>query len=479
MALHHTHHNSVYRLASGGSGTLTGVAKAVTIIGGGLAGSEAALQLASRGIAVELWEQRPAVMTEAHATEQLAELVCSNSFKSDDPARAPGLLKQELRELGSRLIPLADAHRVPGGAALCVDRGGFSAAVTELIESEPLITLHREHLTDLAGLATDPKRIAIVATGPLTSGQLWEQLSALVGSGGSYFYDATAPIVSADSVDLEIAFAQSRYGKGEGQDYLNCPLDETQYAAFRAALIDAEQYPLSAGDDYRLFEGCLPIEELARRGLDTMRFGPLKPRGLSDPRSGREPYAAVQLRWEDTLRRALSLVGFQTRLRFGEQQRAFRLIPGLGQARFLRHGRMHRNSYLDAPRVLKPTLQLKAHPRLLVAGQLTGLEGYIAAVATGLWAGINAHLLLSGGEPHVPPETSCLGAMLSFMANPLHEDYKPTSFQFGMCSWLPERIRRKEKAALIQRRAAEAWDSMREDLGLAGSRLILSKPGGS
>jgi methylenetetrahydrofolate--tRNA-(uracil-5-)-methyltransferase len=418
-------------------------------------------------------------MTAAHTTEQLAELVCSNSFKSDDPARAPGLLKQELRELGSRLIPLADAHRVPGGAALCVDRERFSAAVTELIERQPLITLRREQFADLAALAADPGRIAIIATGPLTSGALWEQLSALAGSGGSYFYDATAPIVSADSVDLEIVFAQSRYGKGAGRDYLNCPLDEARYATFRAALIDAEQYPLSAGDDYRLFEGCLPVEELARRGADTMRYGPLKPRGLSDPRTGREPYAAVQLRWEDALQSALSLVGFQTRLRFGEQERVFQLIPGLSRARFLRHGRMHRNSYLDAPRVLSPTLQLKAHPRLLIAGQLTGLEGYLAAVATGLWAGINAAQLLGGAEPRVPPETSCLGAMLRFMASPLQADYKPTSFQFGMCTWLPERIRRREKAALIQRRASEAWNSMREDLGLAGSRLITSKSGGS
>jgi len=447
------------------------MSNAVTIIGGGLAGSEAALQLASRGIAVELWEQRPAVMTAAHITEQLAELVCSNSFKSDDPARAPGLLKQELRELGSRVIALADEHRVPGGAALCVDRERFSAAVTELIEQEPLITLRREQFDDLAGLAADPEKIAIVASGPLTSGALWEQLGALIGSGGSYFYDATAPIVSADSVDLEVAFAQSRYGKGEGSDYLNCPLDAAQYAAFRAALVDAEQYPLSAGDDYRLFEGCLPIEELARRGVDTMRFGPLKPRGLSDPRTGREPYAAVQLRWEDALQSALSLVGFQTRLRFGEQQRVFCLIPGLSGARFLRHGRMHRNSYLDAPRVMGPTLQLKDHPHLFVAGQLTGLEGYIAAVATGLWAGVNAHRLLTGVESLVPPETSCLGAMLRFMASPLHVDYKPTSFQFGMCTWLPERIRRKEKAALIQRRATEAWQAMHEELDLSGSTL--------
>jgi len=360
--------------------------------------------------------------------------------------------------------------------ALAVDREGFSAEVSGRLAAHPNIRMERG---ELEGLPPAEWTSVIIATGPLTSGALWEQLSELAGSGDSYFYDATAPIVSADSVDLDIAFAQSRYGKGEGSDYLNCPLDEAQYAAFRSALVNAEQYPLSAGDDYRLFEGCLPIEELARRGADTMRFGPLKPRGLSDPRTGREPYAAVQLRWEDALKSALSLVGFQTRLRLGEQQRVFRLIPGLDRARFLRHGRMHRNSYLDAPRVLRPTLQLKDHPRLLISGQLTGLEGYIAAVATGLWAGVNAARLVQGAEPHVPPETSCLGAMLKFMASPLHVDYKPTSFQFGMLTWLPERIRRKEKAALIQQRASEAWQEMREDLARPGSKLEQSKQGGS
>jgi len=432
----------------------------VTIIGGGLAGSEAALQLAARGVEVELWEQRPKVQTPAHQSGQLAELVCSNSLKSTDPLRAAGLLKEELKVLGSRLLGIALEHQVPGGAALCVDRQRFSTTVTAAVEAEPLITLRREACEDLPALLSAADGPIIIATGPLTGGALWEQLGALVGSGGSYFYDATAPIVAADGVDLGVAFAQSRYDKGEGSDYLNCPLDAQQYGAFRSALVEAEQHPLAAGDDYRLFEGCLPIEELARRGPDTMRFGPLKPRGLTDPRSGESPHAAVQLRWEDALRSSLSLVGFQTRLRYGEQDRVFRLIPGLGGVRFTRHGRMHRNSYLDAPRVLRPTLQLMATPQVLVAGQLTGLEGYVAAIATGLWAGLNAARLLTDQPPLTAPEGSCLGAMLAYMTSPAHLDYAPTSFQFGMLTWLPQRIRRREKQALIRRRAEAAWAEM-------------------
>jgi len=444
----------------------------VTIIGGGLAGSEAALQLAARGIAVELWEQRPAVMTDAHATDGLAELVCSNSLKSTDPERAAGLLKAELTQLGCRLLPLAYAHQVPGGAALCVDRERFSRAVTELIETEPLITLKRMECTCLPELAAEPDRIVILASGPLTSGALWEQITALVGDGGGYFYDATAPIIGVKGLNRSVVFAQSRYGKGGGEDYLNCPFNQEEYLAFRAALIAAEQVPLAAGDDYQLFEGCLPIEELARRGEDTMRFGPLKPRGLTDPRTGAMPFAAVQLRWEDALLSALSLVGFQTRLRFSEQDRVFRLIPGLEGAHFTRHGRMHRNSYLDAPRAIEPTLRLKAAPNVLVAGQLTGLEGYMAAVATGLWAGINAALITGGQQPQVPPQRSCLGAMLAFMTNPAHTAYAPTAFSFGMCTWLPARARRKVKVRMIRESATGAWAEMRASLAAAGSRIV-------
>lgn len=431
----------------------------VSIIGGGLSGSEAALQLAARGVSVELWEQRPARETEAHTSANLAELVCSNSFKSTDPKRAQGLLKEELAVLGCRLLDIARQHTVPGGAALCVDRERFGAAVTRVIEAEPLITLRREPCDDLPAIIAHGG-IVIVATGPLTDSALWQQLSALVGDGGSYFYDATAPVIDAPSIDESVVFAQSRYDKGGGADYLNCPFNKGEFLAFREALTSAQQYPLSPGDDYRLFEGCLPIEELAQRGVDTMRFGPLKPKGLTDPRTGRMPYAAVQLRWEDSLRRALSLVGFQTRLRFVEQERVFSKIPGLAGAKFMRFGRMHRNSYLDAPRVLEPTLQLKAQPQVLIAGQLTGLEGYKSAIATGLWAGINAARLAAGEGALVAPETSCLGAMLRYMVSPAHKDYAPTAFQFGMLTWLPERIRKQQKQELIRTKAEEAWAEM-------------------
>lgn len=441
----------------------------VTIIGGGLAGSEAALQLAARDIRVELWEQRlaqapeGAPWTPAHTGDQLAELVCSNSLKGTDPSRAQGLLKEELRQLDCRLLPIADSCALPGGAALVVDRERFAQSVTAAVKAQANITLIPRSFSGLAERLGRPDAGPIIlATGPLTSGALWSELSALVGSGGSYFFDATSPVLDAASIDRDVVFAQSRYDKGGGDDYLNCPVDKDEYLAFREALTGADVYPLHGGDDYRLFEGCLPIEELAARGEHTMRFGPLKPKGLTDPRTGRWPYAAVQLRWENTLHSAVSLVGFQTRLRFGEQERVFRLIPGLGQARFLRYGRMHRNSYLDAPRVLAPTLQLLQHPRLFIAGQLTGLEGYMSAIATGLWAAVNAARELRGEAPQVPLEGSCLGAMLRYMTNAEHKDYAPTAFQFGMHTWLPEQLRKGAKLELIRRRAEAAWPVLRD-----------------
>jgi len=431
-----------------------------------LAGCEAALQLAARGAAVELWEQRlapapPDGWTPAHTTGLLAELVCSNSFKSSDPARAQGLLKLELTHLSCHLLRIAHSCSIPGGAALTVDRQRFAETVTAEIQSHPLITLHASQFDNLPALL-ESGRIGIVAAGPLASGSLWQQLGALLGSGAGYFYDATAPVIEAGSVDMGLVFAQSRYDKGGGDDYINCPLDAPQYAAFRAALLAAELCPLHGGDELKLFEGCLPIEELARRGVDAMRFGPLKPKGLTDPRTGRAPYAAVQLRWEDALKQALSLVGFQTRLKPSAQQHVWRLIPGLTGVRLLRFGRMHRNSYLDAPRVLQPTLQLKAAPRVFIAGQLTGLEGYVSAMATGLWAGLNAARLAADAEPLVAPEGSCLGAMLRFMSNPAQADYAPTAFQYGMLTWLPEGLRKPARDALVHQRAQAAWDEMRQ-----------------
>jgi methylenetetrahydrofolate--tRNA-(uracil-5-)-methyltransferase len=447
------------------------VPKTVAVIGGGLAGCEAALQLARRGMRVELWEQRPVRMTAAHTGAGLAELVCSNSLKSTDSKRAQGLLKDELARLDCQLLRIAGAHALPGGAALVVDRERFSAAVTEAIEAEPRITLRREPCLDCLALL-DAAACVVVAAGPLAGAELWEQLGVLAGSGGSYFFDATSPVVAASSLDLGVVFAQSRYDKGGGDDYLNCPLDREEYARFRDALLAAEQHPLSTGDDYRLYEGCLPVEELARRGENTLRFGPLKPKGLTDPRTGRWPYAAVQLRWEDSLKQAVSLVGFQTRLRFGEQERVFRLIPGLEQAGFLRFGRMHRNSYFDAPRVLEPTLQLRAEPRLLIAGQLTGLEGYMAAISTGLWAGVNAARLAAGQAPAVAPPQSCLGAMLAYMVNPAHTDYAPTAFQFGMHTWLADGLRKNARAKLIHEETESAWVELERIVQVQSSENI-------
>ncbi len=434
------------------------------IIGGGLSGCEAALQLAARGIASEIWEQRPTFGTEAHVSEGLAELVCSNSFKSEDPVRAQGLLKLELDQLGCRLLQIARECRLPGGAALVLDREQFSAKVTDAIEASPLITLKRERFENLqAELATG--RLVILATGPLTSDGLWQQLSELLGDGGCYFYDATSPVISTKGINRDIVFSQSRYDKGGGDDYLNCPFEKEEYEAFRAALLAGEVYPINAADKYLLFEGCLPIEELANRGEGTMRHGCLKPKGLVDPRTGRMPYAAVQLRWEDAFQSAMSLVGFQTRLRFGEQDRIFGMIPGLEKVKIMRYGRMHRNSYVEAPKVMLPTLQVREHPNLLITGQLTGLEGYMSAISTGLLAGINASKLLAGEVATVPPEKSCLGAMILFMVNPGHKAYRPTAFQYGMLKWLPEKIRRDRKAELIRTEAEAAWELLESLVG--------------
>jgi methylenetetrahydrofolate--tRNA-(uracil-5-)-methyltransferase len=445
----------------------------VIIVGGGLAGSEAALQLASRGIPVDLWEMRSEpgedshYSTPAHTTPWLAELVCSNSLKSTDPDRAPGLLKNELRALGCKLLQFADRCQIPGGAALVIDRDRFSRMVTTAVEEHPLIELRRERYEQLPDDVT-AGRIVLLASGPLTSEGLWNQLSELIGAEKLYFYDATSPIIAADSLNYDVVYSLSRYGKGDGDDYINCPMDREQYSAFREALLTADVYPLHGGDSYKLFEGCLPIEELARRGQDTMRYGPLKPRGLPDPKTGQEPHAVVQLRWEDALREAVSFVGFQTRLRFGEQQRVFALIPGLEEARYIRYGRMHRNCYVEAPKVMQPTLQLNAAPNVLLAGQITGLEGYLAGIATGLWAARNIELLARGEEATVAPEHSCIGSMLRFMANPAHKKYAPTSFQFDMLKWLPERIKKDAKRELIVRRAEESW---REMQGVEGASV--------
>ncbi|CAN5911846.1 methylenetetrahydrofolate--tRNA-(uracil(54)-C(5))-methyltransferase (FADH(2)-oxidizing) TrmFO [soil metagenome] len=427
----------------------------IDIIGGGLAGSEAAWQLAERGVQVVLHEMRPVVSTEAHKTDRLAELVCSNTFKSTETTNAHGLLKAEMRLLGSMILECADAARVPGGTALSVDRDVFSARVNERIAAHPGIEVRR-------GEATSLPSPGIVATGPLTSSALAETIRARLGVESLAFYDAIAPIVSYDSIDHDIVFRASRYGKetmeGEGDGaYLNCPMSRDQYEAFLDALTAADQAAAHQFDAVPYFDGCMPAEEIARRGRESLRFGPMKPVGLTDPRTGREAYAVVQLRMEDRAGQMWNLVGFQTRLRYPEQQRVFRMIPGLGDAEFLRFGSIHRNSYLNAPAALSPHLALRDAPTTLFAGQLTGVEGYTESTATGLLAGINLSRLLAGDEAVVPPPTTMLGALYRYMreADPKH--FQPMNANFGLVEELGQRVKDKriKKEKLAERALAD------------------------
>ncbi|HEX6090972.1 MAG TPA: methylenetetrahydrofolate--tRNA-(uracil(54)-C(5))-methyltransferase (FADH(2)-oxidizing) TrmFO [Gemmatimonadales bacterium] len=397
----------------------------VTVVGGGLAGSEAAWALAERGVSVTLHEMRPVVRTPAHQTDRLAELVCSNTFKSVETSNAHGLLKAELRLLGSLLLPCADEARVPGGTALAVDRDVFSRLVHERIHAHPRITVVREEVTALPSPG-------VVATGPLTSDRLAEAISQRLGTGALAFYDAIAPIVAADSLDHDRLYALSRYGKGEGDDYLNCPMSREEYEGFIDALSAADQYAGHDFDAVPYFEGCLPIEEMARRGRETPRFGPMKPVGLSDPRTGREPYAVVQLRREDRAGRMWNLVGFQTRLRIPEQKRVFSMIPGLGDAEFLRYGSIHRNAYLNSPATLGPGLTARDDDRLFFAGQLTGVEGYTESLGTGLLAGINLARRLEGKDVRVPPPTTMLGALYRYLSEADPKHFQPMNANFGL-----------------------------------------------
>ncbi|MGH9534664.1 MAG: methylenetetrahydrofolate--tRNA-(uracil(54)-C(5))-methyltransferase (FADH(2)-oxidizing) TrmFO [Terriglobales bacterium] len=413
----------------------------VHVVGGGLAGPEAAHQIARTGCRVVLYEMRPRISTPAHRTGALGELVCSNSLKSEAPHSAPWLLKQELRAGGSLLLACADQAAVPGGQALAVDRVAFSAAIEAALGADPDIEIRREEVTALAPLAPGP---VVVASGPLTSAPLAAELGRHSGAAGLFFYDAISPIVEADSVDRAQAFAASRYGRG-GDDYLNCPMDRPQFEHFCAALRAAESYPLHAGEAPRYFEACLPLEELARRGPETLRFGPFKPVGLVDPRTGRRPYAAVQLRRENRRADSFNLVGCQNHLRTGEQARILRLIPGLENARFLRFGQVHRNTYLDAPRVLNGQLQLAAAPSgdperpVFAAGQLCGTEGYIEAMATGWLAGRFAAAVALGRRLPPPPRASALGSLLHYMAPhaagadaPPPDAYVPANMTFDL-----------------------------------------------
>ncbi|MFL5632093.1 MAG: methylenetetrahydrofolate--tRNA-(uracil(54)-C(5))-methyltransferase (FADH(2)-oxidizing) TrmFO [Gemmatimonadaceae bacterium] len=428
----------------------------VTVIGGGLAGSEAAWQLARRGIDVTLHEMRPVNMTPAHKTDRLAELVCSNTFKSTELTNAHGLLKAEMRSLGSLILEAADTARVAAGSALAVDRDAFAAAVTERIAAEPRITVSRGEASSFSGPC-------VIATGPLTSDKLAEAIRQRLGVGALAFYDAIAPIVARDSIDDSIVFRGSRYGKEtmEGADedgaYLNCPLSREQYDAFLDALISADQYHGHEFDEVPYFEGCMPVEVMAQRGRDTLRFGPLKPVGLRDPRTGRDAYAIVQLRQEDRAGRMWNLVGFQTRLRIPEQQRVLRMIPGLEQAEFLRYGSIHRNSYLNSPAALTAHLSARDDETVLFAGQITGVEGYTESAATGLLAGVNLARLLSGDAPVVPPPTTMLGALYRYMreADPKH--FQPMNANFGLLDDLPVRVKdKKKKREMFAERALEA-----------------------
>ena len=429
----------------------------VTVVGGGLAGVEAAWQAARAGARVRLHEMRPVKQTPAHRTDKLAEIVCSNSLKSDEPGTASYLLKEELRRAGSLVMEAAAATRVPAGAALAVDRQQFAEHITQRIEDNPQIEIVREEITTIPRDA-----ITIIATGPLTSDALTWEIMKLTGDDQMYFYDAIAPIVAADSVDQAIAFRAARYGKG-GDDYLNCPFDEEQYARFYEALIEANSVPLQRFEETRWFEACLPIEELARRGVDTLRYGPMKPVGLVDPRNGRQPYAAVQLRQENLMADAYSMVGFQNHLRYGEQARVLRLIPGLERAEFLQFGQIHRNTYLNAPRVLGPTMQMRAHPNIFFAGQITGVEGYVESVAMGWLAGNNAARLLSGKELLVAPTRSAIGALARYVSSAETKNYQPVNITFALLAPLdPEqqkRVRRKRDRRTLQvELALKEWD---------------------
>jgi methylenetetrahydrofolate--tRNA-(uracil-5-)-methyltransferase len=431
----------------------------VHIIGGGLAGSEAAWQVARAGLDAVLHEMRPVQRTPAHQTAQLAELVCSNSLKSDQGPSASWLLKEELRRLNSLLIRLADRARVPGGHALTVDREVFAAEVTRAIESEPLIELRREEITTLP-----EDGITIIATGPLTSDRMAAEIARLTGSNRLYFYDSISPIVDASTIDTSVAFRASRYGKSlDGtDDYLNCPFDRDEYERFVDALLDAENVESHIPGDTPFFEACLPIEEIARRGRDTLRFGPMKPMGLVDPRTGRRPYAVVQLRQENLRADSYNLVGFQNHLKFGEQARILRMIPGLDRAEFFRFGQIHRNTYINAPALLTPTLQLRAQPSIFFAGQISGVEGYVESIATGLIAGRNAAAMAEGlAELPVFPRQTALGSLCNYISGADPENYQPANIAFDLLPTLDEgtarQLRHDKKArhAEICRRALE------------------------
>jgi methylenetetrahydrofolate--tRNA-(uracil-5-)-methyltransferase len=421
----------------------------IKIIGAGLAGSEAASQCARRGIRVELYEMRPVRSTPAHQTADFAELVCSNSLKSESENTAPWLLKEEMRRAGSLLIEIARECAVPAGHALAVDRALFSAKVTEAISREPLIQICREEITEISR-----NELTIIATGPLTSDGLSQEIARLsVPAGDSragapaphlYFYDSISPIVEADSIDMAKVYLAARYDKGSA-DYINCPMSKEEYDRFLDALLSAESVEAKEWEKLNYFESCLPIEEIARRGRDTLRFGPMKPVGLKDPRTGRPPYAVVQLRQENLRADSYNLVGFQNHLRFGEQARVLRLIPGLENARFLRFGQIHRNTYINSPMLLNTTQQMKEHPAILFAGQICGVEGYVESIATGMLAGIHAAALVSGETPIAPPRATALGSLVNYITRADPKKFQPANITFDLLPPLDQKIRDRQQ----------------------------------
>ena len=447
--------------------------KTLHIIGGGLAGSEAAWQAAQRGIQVRLYEMRPKTTTGAHQTDSLAELVCSNSLGSNLPDRAAGLLKNELRRLGSLLLACAEETAIPAGGALAVDRHAFARLVTQSLEAHPNIEILREEVREI------PDAPTIIASGPLTSDALSRAIAALTGEESLYFFDAIAPIITRDSINMEIAFRASRYGRGENEagDYINCPFTKEEYERFVHALLSAERIPLRSFEEelkrgvkagaHRFFEGCLPIEIIAERGIESLAYGPLRPVGLRDPRTGKRPYAALQLRQETLAADLYNLVGFQTNLKFPEQRRVFRMIPGLERAEFVRYGQMHRNTFLAAPRLLLPTLQFREREDLFFAGQLTGVEGYAGNIATGLLAGQNAARLLLGKAPRALPRVTMLGALCHYITHANLSEFQPMKANFGILPPLEtqgkKKLGKRERGAAYARRALQALETFLDD----------------
>jgi len=442
----------------------------VRIIGAGLAGSEAAYQCAQHGVSVDLFEMRPVRSTPAHQTENFAELVCSNSLKSDTENTAPWLLKEEMRRAGSLLLKIARECAVPAGHALAVDRETFAARVTEAISREPLITVRREEV-----MSINENQITIVATGPLTSDALSQEMARLSGASHLFFYDSISPIVEADSIDQSKVYFAARYDKGSA-DYINCPMSKEEYDCFYDSLVAAQSVEEKDWEKLNYFEGCLPIEEIARRGRDTLRFGPMKPVGLNDPRTGKMPYAVVQLRQENLRADSYNLVGFQNHLKFGEQARVLRLIPGLENARFLRYGQIHRNTYINSPTLLSETLQMKQHPNILFAGQICGVEGYVESIATGLLAGVHAAALANGTEPTPAPRPTAFGSLTHYITHADATKFQPANITFDLLPPLDRPVRdRKERHRLQCELALREFDHW---LGSCGNGR-LARSGGA